>query len=61
MLFQKSLCKLVTDVMVISGEEVALQHQLLVSDMMIDILPQIKLKFTLLPVQSVGMARVPTD
>ena len=40
-LFQKSLC----DVMVISGEVVALQHQLQVSDMMIDMLPQIKLKF----------------
>ena len=40
-LFHKSLCKLVTDVVVISGEVVALQHQL-VSDMLIDMLPQFK-------------------
>ena len=44
-LFQKSLCKLVTDVMVIAREMVALQHQL-VSDMLIDMLPQIKPQFT---------------
>ena len=46
MLFRKSLRKLVMDVKVIPGEEVALQHQLLVCDMMIDMLPQIKRKFT---------------
>ena len=39
-LFQKSLCKLVMDVKVIPGEEVALQHQLLVWDMMIDMPPK---------------------
>ena len=37
-LFHKSLCKLVTDVMVIAKEVVALQHQM-VSDMLIDMLP----------------------
>ena len=46
MLFRKSLRKLVMDVKVIPGEEVALQHQLLVCDMMIDMPPQIKCKFT---------------
>ena len=46
MLFRKSLRKLVMDVKVIPGEEVALQHQLLVCDMMIDMPPQIKGKFT---------------
>ena len=45
-LFQKSLPKLVMDVKVIPGEEVALQHQLLVWDKMIDMPPQIKRKFT---------------
>ena len=45
-LFRKSLRKLVMDVKVIPGEEVALQHQLLVCDMMIDMPPQIKRKFT---------------
>ena len=49
MLFRKSLRRLVMDVKVIPGEEVALQHQLLVCDMMIDMLPQIKHKFTPLP------------
>ena len=44
-LFRKSLHKFVMDVKVIPGEEVALQHQLLVSDMMIDMLPQVKRKF----------------
>ena len=44
------MCKLVTDVMVIAGEAVALQHQL-VSDMLIDMLSQIKPQFTLLPAQ----------
>ena len=45
-LFRKSLRKLVMDVKVIPGEEIALQHQLLVCDMMIDMPPQIKHKFT---------------
>ena len=49
MLFRKSLHKLVMDVKVIPGEEVALQHQLLVCDMMIDMPPQIKRKFTPCP------------
>ena len=48
-LFLKSLPKLVMDVKVIPGEEVALQHQLLVCYMMIDMRPQIKLKFTPCP------------
>ena len=38
--------KLVTDVKVIPGEEVALQHQLLVCDMRLDVPPQPKRKFT---------------
>ena len=46
MLFRKSLRKLASDVKAIPGEEVALQHQLLVCDMMIDMPPQIKRKFT---------------
>ena len=37
--------KLVTDVKVIHGEEVALQHQLLVCDMRIVVPPKCKLKF----------------
>ena len=37
-LFQRSQCKLVTDVMVIAGEVVALQHQL-TSHILKDILP----------------------
>ena len=41
-LFYKSLRKLVIDVKVIPGEEAALQHQLLVCDMIIGMLPQIK-------------------
>ena len=45
-LFRKSLRKLVMDLKVIPGEEGALQHQLLVCDMMIDMPPQIKRKFT---------------
>ena len=45
MLFRKGLHKLVMDVNVIPGEEVALQHQLLVCDMMIDMPSQIKCKF----------------
>ena len=44
-LFHKSLCRLVTDLMGIAGEVVALQHQL-VSDMLIDMLSQTKPKFT---------------
>ena len=38
--------KLVTDVKVIPGEEVALQHQLLVCDMMIDVPPKSRREFT---------------
>ena len=38
--------KLVTDVKGIPGEEVALQHQLLVCDMRIDVPPKSKRKFT---------------
>ena len=45
-LFRKSMRKLVQDVKVIPGEEVALQHQLLVCDMKIDIPHQTKRKFT---------------
>ena len=45
-LYQKSMPKLVMDVKEIPGEEVALQNQLLVCNMMIDILPQIKCKYT---------------
>ena len=64
MLFRKSLRKLVMDVKVIPGEEVALQHQLLVCDMMIDMPPQIKRKFTPRPqtcsrFQEVFKAHVP--
>ena len=40
-LFRWTMCKLVTD-----GEEVALQHQLLVCDMRIDVPPKSKRKFT---------------
>ena len=43
---RKSLRKLVMNVKVIPGEEVALQHQLLVYDMMVDMPQQIKPKFT---------------
>ena len=46
MLFRKSLRKLVMDVKVTPGEVVALQHLLLVCDMMIDMPPKIKRKFT---------------
>ena len=45
-LLRKRLRKLVMDVKVIPGEEVALQHQLLVCEMMIDIPPQSKCKLT---------------
>ena len=42
--FDRTMHKLVTDVKVIPGKEVALQHQLLVSDMRIDVPPKSKLK-----------------
>ena len=45
-LFRRTRCKLVTNVKVIAGEEVALQHQLLVCDMRIDVPPKSKRKFT---------------
>ena len=48
-LFKKSLRKLAMDVKVIPGEEVALQHQLLVCDMMINMPSQIKHKFNTRP------------
>ncbi|RUS72507.1 hypothetical protein EGW08_019735 [Elysia chlorotica] len=44
-LYRRNMRKLVTDVKVIPGEEVALQHQLLVCDMRIDIPPKTKRKF----------------
>ena len=45
-LFRRTMRKLVTDVKVIPGEEVALQHQLLVCDMRIDVPPKSKRKLT---------------
>ena len=45
-LFPRAMRKLVTDVKVIPGEEVALQHQLLVCDMKFDVPPKPKHKFT---------------
>ena len=45
-LFPRAMRKLVTDVKVIPGEEVALQHQLLVCDMRLDVPPKPKHKFT---------------
>ena len=45
-LFHMTMHKLVTDVKVIPGEEVALQLQLLVCDMKIDVPPKSKCKFT---------------
>ena len=45
-LFPRAMHKLVTDVKVISGEEVALQHELLVCDMRLDVPPKPKCKFT---------------
>ena len=42
----RAMRKLVTDVKVIPGEEVALQHQLLVCDMRFDVPPKPKRKFT---------------
>ena len=44
-LFRRTMRRLVTDVKVIPGEEVALQHQLLVCDMRIDMPPKSKGKF----------------
>ena len=44
-LFGRTMHKLVTDVNVIPGKEETLQHQLLVSDMRIDVPPKSKLKF----------------
>ena len=44
-LFPRAMRKLVTDVKVIPGEEVALQHQLLVCDMRSDVPPKPKHKF----------------
>ena len=45
-LFRRTMRKLVTDAKVIPGEEVALQHQLLVCNMRIDVPPKSKRKFT---------------
>ena len=47
-LFRSAMPRLVTDVKVISGEEVALQHQLLVCDMRFEVPPNPKRKFALL-------------
>ena len=44
-LFHRTMHKIVTDVKVNPGEEVTLQHQLLVSDMRIDVPPKSKCKF----------------
>ena len=45
-LFHRTMRRLVTDVKVIPGEEIALQHQLLVCNMRIDVPPKSKCKFT---------------
>ena len=45
-LFRRTMRKLVTDVKVIPGKEVALQHQLLVCDVRIDVPLKSKCKFT---------------
>ena len=45
-LFHRTMRKVVTDVKVIPGEEEALQHQLLVCDMRIDVPPKSKREFT---------------
>ena len=45
-LFHRTMRRLVTDVKVIPGEEIALQHQLLVCDMRIHVPPKSKRKFT---------------
>ena len=58
-LFQRTMHKLVTDVKVISGEEVTLQHQLLVCDMRIDVPPKSKLKF--IPCLNVGSLKTITS
>ena len=44
--FRRTMCKLVTDVKMIPGEEVALQHQFLVCNIRIDVPPKSKHKFT---------------
>ena len=51
-LFRKSLHMLVMVVNVTTGEEVALQYQLLVSDLLINMPPQNKCEFT--PIQKRG-------
>lgn len=45
-LYQQNIRKFVTDVKVNSGKEVAPQHQLLICDMLIDMPPSTKRKFT---------------
>ena len=45
-LFHRTMRKVVTDVKMIPGEEEALQHQLLVCDMRIDVPPKSKREFT---------------
>ena len=45
-LFPRAMRKIVTDVKVIPGKEVALQHQLLVCDLRLDVPPKPKRKFT---------------
>ena len=45
-LYRRTMCKLVTDVKCDPGEEVALQHQLLICDLRIDVSPKSKRKFT---------------
>ena len=45
-LFHETMRKLVTDVKVIPGEDLELQHQLLVCDMRIDVTSKSKRKFT---------------
>ena len=56
-LFRRPMRKLVADVKVIPGKEVALQHQLLVCDMRIDVPPKSKSKFT--PCLKVWMLKDP--
>ena len=45
-LFRRTMRRLVKDVKVIPGDEVALQHQLLVCDMRVDVPPKSKCKVT---------------
>ena len=45
-LFHRTMRRLVTDIKAIPGEEVALQHQLLVCHMRIDVPPKSKCRFT---------------